>query len=76
MYAYENDVLYAFSVPAYYDKGIRTYLVMSYSFPKGLVVWFRIAQTHLPGVNTIGSDLNEIEGNSRTEIKLQIRITF
>ena len=76
MYAYENDVLYAFSVPAYYDKGMRTYLVMSYSFPKGLDVWFRIAQTHLPGVNTIGSDLNEIEGNSRTEIKLQIRITF
>lgn len=76
IYAYENDVLYAFSVPAYYDKGMRTYFAMSYSFPIGLDVWFRIAQTHLPKKITIGSDLNEIKGNSRTEIKVQARITF
>jgi hypothetical protein len=76
MYAYENDVLYAFSVPAYYDKGMRTYLVVSYSFPIGLDVWFRIAQTHLPKRKTIGSDLNEINGNSRTEVKLQVRFTY
>lgn len=76
MYAYENDILYAFSVPAYYDKGSRTYLNISYSISKGLDVWLRIAQTYLPERNTIGSDLNEISGNSRTEVKLQIRVTF
>lgn len=76
MYAYENDVLYAFSIPAYYDRGTRSYINLSYSFPRGVDVWFRIAQTYLPYRNVIGSALNEISGNTRTEVKLQARVSF
>ena len=76
MYAYENDVLYAFSVPAYYDQGTRTYLNISYSLKKGIDLWLRIAQTWLPDREIIGSGLNEIKGNTRTEAKVQARMTF
>jgi hypothetical protein len=76
LYAYENDVLYAFSIPAYYDQGTRTYLNISYSLRKEIELWFRIAQTWLPHRETIGSDLNEIKGKTRTEAKLQLRFTF
>ncbi len=76
MYAYENDVLYAFSIPAYYDRGTRSYINLSYSFPNGVDLWFRIAQTYLPYRTVIGSGLDEISGRTRTEVKLQARITF
>ncbi len=76
IYAFENDVLYAFSVPAYFDTGSRFYLNLNYSFPAGLDLWFRIAQTNLPNRTSMGSGLNEITGNTRTEVKLQARITF
>lgn len=76
IYAYENDVLYAFSIPAYYEQGFRSYLNLSYSFKGGLDLWFRIAQTQLPKRTIISSGLNEISGNTRTEIKLQARYTF
>jgi len=40
-YAYENDVLYSFSVPAYYYKGSRIYLVVHYSITQYLDFWIR-----------------------------------
>ena len=76
IYAYENDILYAFSIPAYYDEGSRTYLNIAYSLTSGIDFWFRIARTHLPGRESIGTGLNEIEGNTRTEMKAQVRFTF
>jgi hypothetical protein len=76
IYAYENDILYAFSIPAYYDEGSRTYLNIAYSLSTGIDFWFRVARTHLPGRESIGTGLSEIEGNSRTELKFQARFTF
>jgi len=32
LYAYENDVLYSFSIPALYGEGIRAYLNFQKSF--------------------------------------------
>ncbi len=76
MYAYENDVLYSFSVPAYYYKGSRIYLVAHYSITPHLDFWIRVSQTYYSDLNTIGSGLDEIEGNHKTEIKAQCRIKF
>ncbi|MEI7596225.1 MAG: helix-hairpin-helix domain-containing protein [Bacteroidota bacterium] len=74
IYAYENDMLYAFSCPAYYYKGSRAYLVMKYSLKKGIDIWFRIAQSYYANKTTISSGLNEIDGNTQTEVKVQVRI--
>ncbi|MCD4735824.1 MAG: helix-hairpin-helix domain-containing protein [Bacteroidales bacterium] len=74
IYAYENDVLYAFSIPAYYYKGFRYYAMIKYKLSKAVHFWIRFAQTEFIDRNISGSGLEEIEGNQRTEIKVQLRI--
>ncbi len=76
LYAYENDVLYSFSIPFFYDKGARYYLNLNYDISKKATCWFRFAQTLYDGKNVIGSGLDEIAGNKKTEIKLQVMYTF
>jgi hypothetical protein len=74
IYAYENDVLYAFSIPAFNDKGSRIYLLYKLTASKSVDLWFRIAQTWYADRNEIGSGLDLIEGNKKTEIKIQLRL--
>ncbi len=74
MYAYENDVLYAFSVPAYYGNGQRVYLTAKIRAGRKVSVWVRVAQTTFFDRNSIGSGADEITGNHKTEIKAQVRL--
>jgi hypothetical protein len=76
VYAYENDVLYSFSIPAFFDKGYRYYINLNYDLGKDLSIWLRCAQTVYPGKTNIGSGLDEIAGNRRSEIKLQAYWVF
>jgi len=76
LYAHEHDVLYAYSIPAYYYKGSRAYILLKYSINKYIDIWFRYAQTFYANKQTIGSGLDEIQGNLKSEIKTQIRIRF
>lgn len=76
LYAYENDVLYAFSIPAYYYKGSRTYLTLRYKPVRGIDIWLRYAVTFLNNRNVISSGLTEIQGSVRSEIKAQVRFKF
>lgn len=76
VYAYENDVLYYYSIPAYYYKGSRYYLTLRYTVKKGIDVWLRYAQTVYDNQKTISSGLDEIDGNKRSEIKMQLRFEF
>ncbi|MFD2743879.1 MULTISPECIES: helix-hairpin-helix domain-containing protein [Sphingobacterium] len=73
IYAYEQDVLYAASFPMYYGKGWRTYANMRWRISRRTDLWARYAITKLPGVETIGSQLDTIEGDQRSEIRLQMR---
>ena len=74
IYTYENDVLYAFSIPSYFDNGQRVYLLLRYRALKQLDVWLRIARTVFSDRNTIGSGADEIDGNHKTEIKVQVMV--
>lgn len=76
IYAYEKDVLYFFSVPPYYGKGMRNYFLVKYRAAKNLDVWFRIASTTYADQKTIGSGLDLITGNNRTDSRLQLRWRF
>ncbi len=76
LYAYENDVLYSFSIPVFYDKGYRYYINVNYDVNKKLTLWARVAQYLYPERTTIGSGLDEIQGNHRTEVKLQALYKF
>ncbi|GAB2825388.1 ComEA family DNA-binding protein [Ferruginibacter profundus] len=71
VYAYENDVLYSFSIPVFYDKGLRYYINSSYDFNKKMTFWIKWSQTIYAGKTLIGSGLDEIKGGKKSEIKLQ-----
>ncbi|MFW5707022.1 MAG: ComEA family DNA-binding protein [Bacteroidota bacterium] len=76
IYAYENDVLYAFSFPFYSDKGHRAYIVARYRLNRNIDLQARLAQTIFTNRHEIGSGLDLINGNERTEIKAQMRVRF
>lgn len=76
IYTYENDVLYAYSIPAYFGKGSRYYLVAKYRLSRHLTAYGRISQFYYLNQAVIGSGLTEIQGNKKTELKLQLRYVF
>ncbi|MBT5977641.1 MAG: hypothetical protein HOG66_08375 [Flavobacteriales bacterium] len=76
IYTYEHDVLYAFSVPAYYNRGSRAYLIGKYDLSRWSELTVRLSQTFYADRNQIGSGLNEIDGSTRTEVKAQLRVKF
>lgn len=76
IYAFENDVQYSFTVLPYYYRGSRFYINASYRLFKNAYIETRFAQTYLTNRKTFGSGLDEIEGNKRTDVKLQFRISF
>jgi hypothetical protein len=76
IYAYENDVLYSYSIPAFFDKGFRYYISLNYDWGKKLTFWLRWAQTIYKNRDTVGSGLDEIPGNRRSEVKFQVRVLF
>ena len=45
IYAYENDVLYAFSIPATYGRGGRWYVNMRYMISKQWALYLRVSET-------------------------------
>ena len=75
-FAFENDLLYSFSIPSYFNQGTRYYLNLRYKGFKNLTLEARIAQTHWANSDTIGSQLNEINGQNQTEVKAQVKFVF
>lgn len=76
IYAYENDVLYAYSIPAFSNRGMRFYAIARYTITRGIDVWIRYAQTYYTNIDVIGSGLDEIDGNTKSEVKAEVRFKF
>lgn len=76
IYAYEDDVLYSFAFGMYSGKGIRSYLNLKFNLAKKLNVWARYAIFYYKEVETVGSYLDEIQGNKKSELKIQLRYQF
>lgn len=76
IYAYESDVLYSFSTPAFFDRGVRYYLTTSFRASKRVTFWLRFAQTVYTNKTEIGSGLNVIDDNQRSDGKLQLQWRF
>jgi hypothetical protein len=74
LYAYENDVLYSYSIPLFYGKGYRYYINFNYDISKRTSIWMRWAQTIYPGVSSIGTGLDKIYRDRKSEIKIESRI--
>lgn len=76
IYAYESDLLYSYSIPAFYGKGFRYYTNINYDLTRKISVWFRWAQTIYQNQELIGSGLDEIQGNRKSDYRLQVRWMF
>jgi len=76
IYAYENDVLYSYSVPAYQGKGIRFYINGRYTLVRDFDIWLRYSLTSFYDQETVGSGNDQIKGNKRSDVRLQIRYQF
>ncbi len=77
IYAYENDMLSSFSIPAYYGRGSRFYILLDYTITRKIEIWIRYGQSFYDDRTIISpGSLNEIDGNTKTEIKAQVKFKF
>lgn len=76
LYAFENDVLYSYAIPAYQDSGMRYYLNGRYRIGKAIDLWLRYAMTVYNGKEEVGSGLDLISGSCKSDIKFQLRYTL
>lgn len=76
IYSYESDMLYSFTVPAYYSSGTRLMLMLKYSPAKSVDIWLRYAQTYFSSISKVGSGADMINGNTRTVVKAMVRVKF
>lgn len=76
IYAYENDVLYGAGSGIYSGKGIRTYMNLRYRPLKKMDIWTRYSISIYRNTERLSSGLDEIIGNKKSELKLQLRYQF
>lgn len=76
IYAYESDVLYSYSIPAFFNRGVRYYFNLQYDVFKRFSVWLRWSQTVYKNGTSIGTGLTSINGNTRSELKCQASYRF
>ena len=76
IYAYESDIPGIFSIPSYYYTGRRFYLMVKYHFTKGIDFWVRYGTTVYDHRDEVGSGYDVIDGNRKSDLKMQLRVSF
>lgn len=76
LYAFESDVLYAFSILPYAYKGSRIYGMLKLDVARGLDVWLRYATWIYTDRNVISSGNTAISGNTKSDVHIQLRYQF
>jgi hypothetical protein len=77
IYVYENDMPGVYSIPAYYYRGSKFYLLLDYNLTRRIEIWVRYSQTVYDNKKVISEgSLTEIKGNTKSEIKAQVRFKF
>ncbi len=76
IYAYEHNVLYGYSFPAYYDRGMRTYLNINWKPVTYLTLYAKSGWSYYPARETLGSSVTVIEDNKVFDFTFQLRFRF
>lgn len=74
IYTYENNALYVFSSPAYYYQGSRAYVLVRWSFLRHFDLWVRYGVSIYSDRNTLGSGAEEVMGNTKSDLTIQLRL--
>lgn len=75
-YIYEPGLLYAYSMYSFYGKGTRLALNATYTIGKWFVFQGKCGWTHYLDRDHISSGLEEIRGNNKTDLQLQIKFKW
>lgn len=76
IYVYERDMLYVYSVPAFFNKGVRYYVLLKHDISRHISLWLKYAQTKYYNIEKIGSGLEEIDGDVKANLSVQMKIIF
>ncbi|MDO9258176.1 MAG: helix-hairpin-helix domain-containing protein [Bacteroidales bacterium] len=76
LYAFEQDVPYSFSVPAFSGEGSRFYMLLNSSLTRNVSLILRFSQTWYSDRNVISSGPDEIAGNKKSDFKAVVRLSF
>lgn len=76
LYLYESNLLNVFSIPAYFNEGSRYYITMKYEYKKNVELWLRYAAFIYANESVLGTGPEQINGNTRSEIGVQLRVRF
>ncbi len=72
IYAYENDLLYAFSIPAFYRTGSRVYVSGRIRLTRQADLWFKYAETKYTAQYASGSGPDKREGSVFREVGIEV----
>ncbi len=76
IYAYENDIIGLFSIPPHYGRGMRWYAMVRHSPFRRVDIWVRYGAWLFNDQESIGSGLQEIAGDRRSDLRIQLRMQF
>ena len=76
VYAYESDLIGVFSIPPYYGRGMRWYAMLRFKPLRRVDVWLRYGAWLYNDQDRISSGLQEIAGDRRSDLKMQLRVRF
>jgi hypothetical protein len=76
IYTFESNALYVFAVPAYYYQGSRAYVVLRYSFWRSCDLWIKYGVFLYENRSTISSGPEQITGNKKSDLLIQLRISL
>ena len=74
VYMYEKGLLYNFSFPSFFGQGLRCALNARADISEKLMVMAKFGLTRYFDRNTVGSGLQEIKGNTTSDLELQVRL--
>lgn len=76
IYASERGLLYTFYTPSFYGRGFRCSAHLRYDLNKTFMFLAKFGQTVYQDRETISSGNDEIPGNSKADLQMQLRIKF
>lgn len=76
VFQFENDLLYVMSNAMLFDQGQRTYAVIQYQPSDFIRLRCKASTTLYENRPSIGSGLDEIKGNRRSELGFQVQISI
>lgn len=74
IYAYENNVLYGYSFPAFMGEGWRTYLNLSWKPVGRVTCYLKAGFIVYPKQETISSGVSQVDGNKLYDLTFQLRL--